>query len=181
MSKPYSSLLSAIARALPCLPENINESKIMWKPKKPQNAAKLPLGKTDGYKAILTEMGDKGGSRTVLLYMPPPTKPMEDATRLSLTLPSSSLLLQVIQFSPKRHASTRLFGMKSTVPFPNLFFITRDDRGSALPHCRSIVRILVIYLVFPLSVFVSHGPQVPLSLPSVAFDLGKIPGTKAHV
>ncbi|KAJ7939824.1 hypothetical protein B0H13DRAFT_1850587 [Mycena leptocephala] len=33
MSKPYSSLLSAISTALPCLPENINESKITWKPK----------------------------------------------------------------------------------------------------------------------------------------------------
>ena len=67
--------------------------------------------------------------------------------------------------------------MKSTVPFPNLFF--RNDRSSALPHCRSIVRILVIYLVFPLSVVVSRGLQGPLSLPSVAFDLGKIPGTTA--
>ncbi|KAJ7897883.1 hypothetical protein B0H14DRAFT_3581457 [Mycena olivaceomarginata] len=80
MSKPYPSLLSAIATALPCLPENINESKITWKPEEPQNTAKLPLGKAEGYKAMLAEMEDKGSSRAVLLYMPPPTKPMEDAT-----------------------------------------------------------------------------------------------------
>ncbi|KAJ7936405.1 hypothetical protein B0H13DRAFT_2448071 [Mycena leptocephala] len=113
MSKPYSSLLSAIATALPCLPENINESKITWKPKKPQNAAKLALGKTDRYKAMLMEMEDKGGSRTVLLYMPPPT-PMEDATPwdtandpapqfdftgLEPTLASDSILAQKASFN----------------------------------------------------------------------------------
>ncbi|KAJ7889639.1 hypothetical protein B0H13DRAFT_2532204 [Mycena leptocephala] len=114
MSKPYPSLLSAIATALPCLPKNINESKITWKPKKPQNTAKLPLGKAEGYKAMLAEMVDKGGSRAVLLYMPPPTKPMEDATpwdkandpapqfdftKLEPTLASNSILAQKASFN----------------------------------------------------------------------------------
>ncbi|KAJ7871947.1 hypothetical protein B0H14DRAFT_2570456 [Mycena olivaceomarginata] len=48
ISQPYSALHSAIATALPCRWENINEFKIAWKPKKPKNAEKLPLGKAEG-------------------------------------------------------------------------------------------------------------------------------------
>jgi hypothetical protein len=80
-SEPYSALLSAIATELPCRKEHINESKIVWKPKKPKNAEKLPLSKAAGYKAMLDEMKDKAeGSRQVLLYMPAPAKPMDDQT-----------------------------------------------------------------------------------------------------
>ncbi|KAJ7861958.1 hypothetical protein B0H13DRAFT_2072311 [Mycena leptocephala] len=60
---------------------NINESKITWKPKKPKNGEKLPLGKNTGYQAMVTEMEGKAPEgRVVLLFMPPPTKPMEEAT-----------------------------------------------------------------------------------------------------
>lgn len=80
-SEPYSALLSAIATELPCRKEHINESKIVWKPKKPKNADKLPLSKAAGYKAMLDEMKEKAeGSRQVLLYMPAPAKPMDDQT-----------------------------------------------------------------------------------------------------
>ncbi|KAJ7791010.1 hypothetical protein B0H13DRAFT_2519235, partial [Mycena leptocephala] len=36
-SESYSTLLSSMAAELPCRKENINESKITWKPKKPKN------------------------------------------------------------------------------------------------------------------------------------------------
>ncbi|KAJ7901554.1 hypothetical protein B0H13DRAFT_1882889 [Mycena leptocephala] len=79
-SESYSSLVSAMAVELPCRKENINETKITWKPKKPKNGEKLPLGKDTGYKAMVTEMEGKAPEgRFVLLFMPPPTKPMEEA------------------------------------------------------------------------------------------------------
>ncbi|KAJ7926487.1 hypothetical protein B0H13DRAFT_1862320 [Mycena leptocephala] len=115
ISQPYSALLSAIATALPCRQENINESKIVWKPKKPKNAEKLPLGKAAGYKVMITEMEEKApGSRQVLLYMPAPAKPMEDETlwetngspeptfdysELEPTLPSDSIFAQKENFN----------------------------------------------------------------------------------
>ncbi|KAJ7905020.1 hypothetical protein B0H13DRAFT_2024068 [Mycena leptocephala] len=80
-SESYSTLLSSMAAELPCRKENINESKITWKPKKPKNGEKLPLGKNTGYQAMVTEMEGKAPEgRVVLLFMPPPTKPMEEAT-----------------------------------------------------------------------------------------------------
>jgi hypothetical protein len=80
-SESYSALLSSMAAELPCRKENINESKITWKPKKPKNGEKLPLGKNTGYQAMVTEMEGKAPEgRVVLLFMPPPTKPMEEAT-----------------------------------------------------------------------------------------------------
>ncbi|KAJ7306928.1 hypothetical protein DFH08DRAFT_824429 [Mycena albidolilacea] len=110
VSEPYSALLSAIATELPCRKEHINESKIVWKPKKTKNAEELPLSKAAGYKAMLDEMKDKAeGSRQVLLYMPAPAKPMDDQTpwetdgnpepsfdysELEPTLPSDSLIAQ---------------------------------------------------------------------------------------
>ncbi|KAJ7836154.1 hypothetical protein B0H14DRAFT_2589886 [Mycena olivaceomarginata] len=115
MSEPYSALLSAIATELPCRKEHINESKIVWKPKKPKNAEKLPLSKAAGYKAMLDEMKDKAeGSRQVLLYMPAPAKPMDDQTpwetdgdpepscdysELEPTLPSDSIIAQKQSFN----------------------------------------------------------------------------------
>ncbi|KAJ7741624.1 hypothetical protein B0H14DRAFT_3515295 [Mycena olivaceomarginata] len=114
-SEPYSALLSAIATELPCRKEHINESKIVWKPKKPKNAEKLPLSKAAGYKAMLDEMKDKAeGSRQVLLYMPAPAKPMDDQTpwetdgdpepsfdysELEPTLPSDSIIAQKQSFN----------------------------------------------------------------------------------
>jgi hypothetical protein len=69
-----------MAAELPCRKENINETKITWKPKKPKNGEKLPLGKDTGYKAMVTEMEGKAPEgRVVLLFMLPPTKPMEEA------------------------------------------------------------------------------------------------------
>ncbi|KAJ7614234.1 hypothetical protein DFH06DRAFT_1344194 [Mycena polygramma] len=80
-SASYPALLSAIAEALPCRKEHVNESKILWKPKKPKNADKLSLGKATGYKVMVEEMKGKApGTRQVLLYMPPPAKPMDDDT-----------------------------------------------------------------------------------------------------
>ncbi|KAJ7893883.1 hypothetical protein B0H14DRAFT_2559511 [Mycena olivaceomarginata] len=76
---PYSELINAIAAALPCLRENILETQIVWKPKKPKNAEKLALGKAAGYKVLITEMEDKAPSACqVLLYMPAPAKPLEE-------------------------------------------------------------------------------------------------------
>ncbi|KAJ7732881.1 hypothetical protein B0H16DRAFT_1468392 [Mycena metata] len=64
MVAPYSELLHAIAAALPCPSENILETQILWKPKKPKNAEK---------------MEDKAPSaRQILLYMPAPAKPLEE-------------------------------------------------------------------------------------------------------
>ncbi|KAJ6505756.1 hypothetical protein C8R47DRAFT_1066646 [Mycena vitilis] len=79
VSDSYPKLLATIATELPCRVEQIHQSKITWKPKKPQNAEKLPLGKEKGYKALVAEMeGKADGARVVLLFMPPPAKPMED-------------------------------------------------------------------------------------------------------
>ncbi|KAJ6521639.1 hypothetical protein DFH09DRAFT_1424717 [Mycena vulgaris] len=64
LAATYASLIATISRALPCRPENIHETKIRWKPKKPKNANLLPL--------------DKKTSHTVILLMPPPAQPMDD-------------------------------------------------------------------------------------------------------
>ncbi|KAJ7106894.1 hypothetical protein C8R44DRAFT_744774 [Mycena epipterygia] len=75
----YEKRLSAIATELPCREENINESKILWKPKKPKNADKLPLSKAKGYKEMVKEMRvKKDDVRTVYLFMPPPMKLVDD-------------------------------------------------------------------------------------------------------
>ncbi|KAJ7920331.1 hypothetical protein B0H13DRAFT_1987146 [Mycena leptocephala] len=48
---------------------------------KTKEREKLPLGKNTGYQAMVTEMEGKAPEgRVVLLFMPPPTKPMEEAT-----------------------------------------------------------------------------------------------------
>ncbi|KAJ7864280.1 hypothetical protein B0H14DRAFT_3604276 [Mycena olivaceomarginata] len=76
-----SSLLTSIE--LPCRPENLNKSKLAWKPKKPKNAEKLPLASDKGYKAMVTEMKEKTvNNHVVLLYMPAPMKPMEEEMQL---------------------------------------------------------------------------------------------------
>ncbi|KAJ6512593.1 hypothetical protein C8R45DRAFT_1206632 [Mycena sanguinolenta] len=80
ISEPYEALLSSIATELPCRIADINESQILWKPKKPKNAEKLRLAKEKGYKAMIMELeGKTVDNLVVLLYMPPPNKPMEDA------------------------------------------------------------------------------------------------------
>ncbi|KAJ7792977.1 hypothetical protein B0H14DRAFT_3159858, partial [Mycena olivaceomarginata] len=79
ISRSYSSLLISIAAELPCHPENLNKSTLVWKPKKPKNAEKLPLVSDKGYKAMATEMKEKMANNcAVLLYMPAPMKPMEE-------------------------------------------------------------------------------------------------------
>ncbi|KAJ7901504.1 hypothetical protein B0H13DRAFT_1882927 [Mycena leptocephala] len=65
-SESYSSLVSAMAAELPCRKENINETKITWKPKKPKNGEKLPLGKDTGYKAMVTEIEGKAPEGRVM-------------------------------------------------------------------------------------------------------------------
>ncbi|KAJ7797212.1 hypothetical protein B0H13DRAFT_1934261 [Mycena leptocephala] len=93
---PYSELINAIAAALPCPRENILETQIVWKPKKPKNAEKLALGKAAGYKVLITEMEDKAPSaRQVLLYMPAPAKLLEE---------TPNPLAQVTLFSSKRYS-----------------------------------------------------------------------------
>ncbi|KAJ7921024.1 hypothetical protein B0H13DRAFT_2418679 [Mycena leptocephala] len=78
-SDSYADLLTAIAAELPCREEHIVTSKITWKPKKPKNAEKLPLSKATGYDAMVKEMeGKVPEGRVVLLFMPPPVKPMDD-------------------------------------------------------------------------------------------------------
>ncbi|KAK7037158.1 hypothetical protein R3P38DRAFT_3183284 [Favolaschia claudopus] len=79
VTAPYDELLSAIASELPCLVQNINQSKILWKTKKPASGEKSPLGKAIGYEAMVDDVKKKA-SRVVVLYMPPPTKPMDDPT-----------------------------------------------------------------------------------------------------
>jgi hypothetical protein len=59
ISRLYSSLLTSIAAELPCRPENLNKSKLVWKPKNPKNAKKLPLASDKGYKAMVTEMKER--------------------------------------------------------------------------------------------------------------------------
>ena len=77
----YPIFLFKLAKALPCRPENIHESKIRWKPKKPKNEDKLTLGKDVGYKAMIKVMAAKKEElRTLFLYMPAPAEPMEDDT-----------------------------------------------------------------------------------------------------
>ncbi|KAJ7079194.1 hypothetical protein C8R44DRAFT_754705 [Mycena epipterygia] len=59
--------------------QNINKSKILWKPKKPKNADKFPLSKAKGYKEMVKEMRvKKDDVRTVYLFMPPPMKLVDD-------------------------------------------------------------------------------------------------------
>lgn len=74
----YPQFLRKLAVALPCRPENIHETKIEWKPKKPANEVKLVLGKATGYKSMMKEMLKKKDCRTILLYMPASAEPMED-------------------------------------------------------------------------------------------------------
>ncbi|KAJ7110691.1 hypothetical protein C8R44DRAFT_743147 [Mycena epipterygia] len=69
----YEKRLSAIATELPCREENINESKILWKPKKPKNA------RTNSCSAKQKEMRvKKDDVRTAYLFMPPPMKLVDD-------------------------------------------------------------------------------------------------------
>ncbi|KAJ7874066.1 hypothetical protein B0H14DRAFT_2569473 [Mycena olivaceomarginata] len=118
---PYPCLSPILRSSLPLLPSFLAarstsmNPKIVWKPKKPKNAEKLPLSKAAGYKAMLDEMKDKAeGSRQVLLYMPAPAKPMDDQTpwetdgdpepscdysELEPTLPSDSIIAQKQSFN----------------------------------------------------------------------------------
>ncbi|KAJ7895733.1 hypothetical protein B0H13DRAFT_2034671 [Mycena leptocephala] len=70
-----------IPKPLPLTPRsNINESKITWKPKKPKNGEKLPLGKNTAYQAMVQRWRARlRGSCCATLHAAP-TKPMEEAT-----------------------------------------------------------------------------------------------------
>ncbi|KAK7037181.1 hypothetical protein R3P38DRAFT_3481279 [Favolaschia claudopus] len=128
MSASYLDLLSAIATELPCLVENINQSKIMWKTKKPLTGDKFPLGKAVGYAAMVEELKGKA-ERVVILFMPPPNKPMEepmlweteeappptfDYSELERAGPSGSIAEQKISFN----ASTRTERAKLEEKYP---------------------------------------------------------------
>jgi hypothetical protein len=111
---PYSELINAIAAALPCPRENILETQIIWKPKKPKNAEKLALGKAAGYKVLITEMEDKAPSaHQILLYMLAPAKPLEETpVRDSSTL---STCVVITSFDGSR-------GTQMTFHHPPLIF-----------------------------------------------------------
>lgn len=80
-SNSYETFLSKLAGCLPCRIENIHQSKLEWKPKKPGNAPKLTVGGKIGYPAMISEIRDKkSADHVMLLFMPPPAEPMVEAT-----------------------------------------------------------------------------------------------------
>jgi hypothetical protein len=75
----YTQFLQKISLELPCHVENIHQSKIEWKPKKPLTSKFLTLGKETGYKAMMREiLAKKADARTIFILMPAPAEPMED-------------------------------------------------------------------------------------------------------
>ncbi|KAK6972246.1 hypothetical protein R3P38DRAFT_2934529 [Favolaschia claudopus] len=95
----YNDLLSAIASELPCLVQNINQSKIFWKTKKPANGEKSPLGKAVGYEAMVDDVkGVKGkASRPWETKDSPP--PTFDYSELERAGPNDSVMEQKISFN----------------------------------------------------------------------------------
>ncbi|KAJ7705750.1 hypothetical protein B0H16DRAFT_1826467 [Mycena metata] len=78
-----------IPKVLPTTSNKRNTRKVAEEDK--YNAEKLALGKADGYKVLITEMEDKAPSgRQVLLYMPAPAKPLEEAPMTFHRPPSTS-------------------------------------------------------------------------------------------
>ncbi|KAK6969285.1 hypothetical protein R3P38DRAFT_3229228 [Favolaschia claudopus] len=124
VTAPYDELLAAIASELPCLVQNINQSKILWKTKKPASGEKSPLGKAIGYEAMVDDVKKKA-SRVVVLYMPPPTKPMDDPTptptfdysELKHAGPSDSVMEQKISFNNATRAERAK--LEETYPIGN--------------------------------------------------------------
>ncbi|KAJ7185986.1 hypothetical protein C8R46DRAFT_1025906 [Mycena filopes] len=76
--------LFIVAQALPCAPGSIIQAKTEWKPQTPANRPMLPLGGTIGF-AVLQEQISKSKDKTVIVCMPGPQKPAEDAPFWDLT------------------------------------------------------------------------------------------------
>lgn len=136
---PYSTLLNSIATALPCPRGNILESQIVWKPKKPKNAEKLPLGYADGYKVLVAEMEEKApGSRQVLLFMPTPAKPVEEA-------PVRDRLLHGVCLIPRLAGSrgTRMMLRRPHLTIPNWSPLARPTPFSSRRYSHSSSRTIV--------------------------------------
>jgi hypothetical protein len=75
----YDDFLRLLAETLPCpSPKHIAASKITWKPQKPLKAEALPLGGALGFSIMINELASKP-SRVIILTMPPPAKPVDEA------------------------------------------------------------------------------------------------------
>ncbi|KAJ8076032.1 hypothetical protein PM082_022014 [Marasmius tenuissimus] len=72
---PYDRFLCSIAELLPCAVEDLAESSIHWKPKKPACAKDHLVGNEDGYSALINHVLQEEKGRHILLYMDPPSKP----------------------------------------------------------------------------------------------------------
>ncbi|KAJ7106368.1 hypothetical protein C8R44DRAFT_987446 [Mycena epipterygia] len=75
----YNDFLTRVAAALPCPVAHIVLDKVEWKPQSPANRNALPLGGEVGYDVLLEQIGGRDKDRIVVLSMPGPTKPSEDA------------------------------------------------------------------------------------------------------
>ena len=74
----FDDFLSILSQTLPCPSANIVLDKTEWKPQTPANRAMLPLGGAVGFE-VLQEQISECKDKTVILCMPGPRKPAEDA------------------------------------------------------------------------------------------------------
>lgn len=81
----YDAFLTRVAAALPCPVAHIVLDKVEWKPQTPANRSALPLGGEVGYGVMLEQIGGRNKDRVVVLSMPGPTKPSEDAPVTSIS------------------------------------------------------------------------------------------------
>lgn len=88
----FDSFIQAIADILPCKLEAVPSAELTWKPRVPQNAKPLKVGGPVGFEGMVETFASKkdNSGRHVLLYMPPPVKPVEDLpVRHTLALPTT--------------------------------------------------------------------------------------------
>jgi hypothetical protein len=75
----FAEYLDAIAHALPCPRNNLVTTGMLWKTEKPKTADPHPLTTDAGFKALIEKVStQKVGDRTIILYVKPPMKPIND-------------------------------------------------------------------------------------------------------
>lgn len=76
----FDAFIQAIADALPCKVEAVPSAELTWKPRVPQNAKPLKVGGRVGFEGMVETFVSKkdNSGRHVLLYMPPPAKPVKE-------------------------------------------------------------------------------------------------------
>ncbi|KAJ7703963.1 glycosyl hydrolase family 62-domain-containing protein [Mycena rosella] len=75
----YDAFLTLLATTLPCPIANLALNKVVWKPQTPANRGVLPLGGSFGYGVLLDTIRDRAKDRIIIISMPAPRTPAEDA------------------------------------------------------------------------------------------------------